>query len=49
LSNIFARETFRHTSTVSGIALGVISGLGPRGYRLALEALLERLRGAPLG
>ena len=44
LSNIFAREAFRQTSTVSGIAVGVISGLGPPGYRLALEALVERLR-----
>jgi 3-dehydroquinate dehydratase-2 len=42
LSNVFAREAFRHTSMVSGIALAVISGLGPRGYRVALEALLAR-------
>lgn len=42
LSNVFARESFRHTSMVSGIALAVISGLGPRGYRAALEALLAR-------
>jgi len=43
LSNIFAREEFRHRSLVSPIAVGVISGLGPAGYRLALEALLQRL------
>ena len=45
LSNIFAREEFRRHSTVSAIAVGVVSGLGPIGYRLALEALLQRLSG----
>jgi len=44
LSNVFARESFRHHSFVSGIALGVISGLGARGYAVGLEALLEHLR-----
>ena len=39
LSNIFAREPFRHHSYVSPVAAGVICGLGPQGYRLALEAL----------
>ena len=43
LSNIFAREEFREHSFVSGIALGVISGFGPLGYRLGLQALLEHL------
>jgi 3-dehydroquinate dehydratase-2 len=43
LSNIFAREDFREHSFVSGVALGVVSGLGPLGYRLALQALLEHL------
>jgi 3-dehydroquinate dehydratase-2 len=43
LSNVFAREEFRRHSFVSGVALGVISGFGPLGYRLALEALLEHL------
>ena len=43
LSNVFAREDFRHQSLVSGIALGVISGLGPHGYRLGLEALVRHL------
>ena len=43
LSNVYAREEFRHRSLVSPIAVGVISGFGPVGYRLGLEALLERL------
>jgi len=43
ISNVFARESFRHVSMVSGIALGVITGLGPAGYRLALEALVAHL------
>jgi 3-dehydroquinate dehydratase-2 len=45
LSNIFAREEFRRLSFVSGIAVGVVSGFGPQGYRLGLEALLQRLSG----
>ena len=39
LSNIFQREAFRHHSYVSMAARGVICGLGPHGYELALEAL----------
>ena len=39
LSNIFAREPFRHHSYVSPVAAGVICGLGPAGYTLALDAL----------
>jgi len=42
LSNVFAREEFRHHSFISPVALGVISGLGWIGYQLALEALVER-------
>jgi 3-dehydroquinate dehydratase-2 len=44
ISNVFTREPFRRRSYVSGVALGVVSGLGPRGYELALEALMERLQ-----
>jgi 3-dehydroquinate dehydratase II len=39
LSNIYAREPFRHTSVVSGVVKGVISGLGYYGYLYALEHL----------
>jgi 3-dehydroquinate dehydratase-2 len=41
LSNIFKREAFRHHSYVSAVARGVICGLGPRGYLLALDALAD--------
>jgi 3-dehydroquinate dehydratase-2 len=43
LSNIHARETFRHHSMVSPVALGVICGFGPLGYALALQAVVSRL------
>lgn len=43
LSNIHAREAFRHTSMLSDIARGVIVGLGPAGYGLALAATLQFL------
>ena len=41
LSNPLAREEFRHTSLVSGIAHGTISGFGPNSYILALQAMLN--------
>ena len=44
LSNVFARESFRHHSYVSGVALGVVSGFGARSYALGLDALLAHLR-----
>src|SRR5262249_39573835 len=47
LSNIYAREDFRHHSTVAGVAWGQITGLGPHGYLLALDALIERLSHEP--
>jgi 3-dehydroquinate dehydratase-2 len=43
LTNIHAREDFRHTSLVSRVAQGVICGLGIRGYGLALTALAEMI------
>jgi 3-dehydroquinate dehydratase-2 len=43
LSNVHRREAFRHHSYVALAATGTISGLGPIGYVLALEALAERL------
>ncbi|MGH6961010.1 MAG: type II 3-dehydroquinate dehydratase, partial [Dongiaceae bacterium] len=46
LSNVHAREAFRHHSYFSDIAVGQIVGLGPLGYRLALLAAHERLAGA---
>lgn len=42
LSNVHARETFRHRSFVSDIAVGTICGLGSRGYDLALAYVLLR-------
>lgn len=44
LSNVYAREPFRQHSYLSDKAAGVIVGFGPAGYRLALQALHERLR-----
>ena len=46
LSNIHAREDFRKKSYFSDIAVGVISGLGPIGYELALQAALAHLKTA---
>ncbi|MBS0375552.1 MAG: type II 3-dehydroquinate dehydratase [Proteobacteria bacterium] len=43
LSNVHAREPFRHHSYLSGLAVGVIVGLGAQGYEFALEAALARL------
>jgi len=42
LSNVFARESFRHHSYFSDLAVGIISGLGAKGYELALEFALAQ-------
>ncbi|ANN16101.1 3-dehydroquinate dehydratase [Amycolatopsis orientalis] len=42
LSNIWARESFRHESVLAPLACGMIAGLGSFGYRLAAKALLEK-------
>jgi len=42
ISNPHTRETFRHTSTISGVATGVIMGFGFGSYGLAVEAVLAR-------
>ena len=44
LSNPLAREEFRHTSVVSGVVNGTISGFGVNSYRLALEAIRDLLK-----
>jgi 3-dehydroquinate dehydratase-2 len=43
ISNVHARESFRHHSYLSDIAVGVICGLGIQGYELALQAALAKL------
>ena len=44
LSNVFAREEFRAHSYLSDIAVGLISGLGANGYRLAINAADQQLK-----
>lgn len=46
LSNVFARESFRHHSYFTDLAVGLICGLGSRGYELALEHALTAVRKA---
>jgi 3-dehydroquinate dehydratase II len=45
LSNVFAREEFRHHSYLSDRAVGLISGFGAESYKLALRALVVYFRG----
>lgn len=42
LSNVHARESFRHHSYLSDIAIGVICGLGAKGYSCALQSIIEQ-------
>jgi 3-dehydroquinate dehydratase II len=44
LSNIFAREPERRHSLLADLAVGIVAGFGARGYRLALDALVEHLQ-----
>ena len=46
LSNVFAREKFRHHSYFSDLAVGIVSGLGGKGYELALDYALQHSLGA---
>lgn len=43
LSNVFAREAFRHHSYFTDIAIGIISGLGAQGYTLALDYAIQHI------
>ena len=43
LSNVHARESFRHTSMLTAVCLGVVAGFGRTSYRLALDALLTHI------
>jgi len=46
ISNILAREEFRHTSLLTGVCVGMVSGFGLDSYRLGIEGLTARLREA---
>jgi 3-dehydroquinate dehydratase-2 len=47
VTNVHAREPFRHHSYLSPVAVGVIAGLGPAGYSMALRYACDRLAAAP--
>ena len=49
LSNVHARESFRHHSYFSDLATGVIVGLGPLGYELALDAAVRAIGASKAG
>ena len=43
LSNVHAREEFRHRTVLAAVCLGVVAGFGPNSYRLAFDALVHHL------
>jgi len=45
ISNVFAREEFRHHSVLADVALGIVTGFGPESYVLGLRGLLTYLAG----
>ncbi|MCS6782157.1 MAG: type II 3-dehydroquinate dehydratase [Gloeomargarita sp. SKYBB_i_bin120] len=47
MSNIYARETYRHHSWIAPVALGQVSGFGAASYRWGLAALVQYLRQSP--
>jgi 3-dehydroquinate dehydratase II len=49
MSNVYAREPFRHHSYLSDLAVGVICGFGSDSYQLGLNAALSRLEPKPAG
>ena len=49
LSNVHAREAFRHRTLTGAHALGVVTGFGPRSYTLGLRALIDYLTDAASG
>ena len=44
LSNVYAREEFRHKSLIAPVCLGQIAGFKSHGYKMAIEAMLEHLK-----
>jgi 3-dehydroquinate dehydratase-2 len=47
MSNIYKREPFRHHSFISKAATGIVAGLGPLGYEMAITAMVRLLQQAP--